>query len=163
MRDVEIQKKSRLTVYVDADACPVKEEVLTVCKPYEVDINFVAAYTNTTDRYPGVTWRWVEPGRDAADLYILNHLKRHDIVITEDIGLAAGCLAKHAYVLTSRGKEITEDEIDLFLETRHLNAKARRSGKYEKGPKKLKSLDKMKFSAELKKILSKIEGFLDRI
>ncbi|OCA86430.1 DUF188 domain-containing protein [Pradoshia sp. D12] len=159
MRDVEIQRKSRLTVFVDADACPVKEEVLSVCKPYEVDINFVAAYTNTTDRYPDVTWKWVEPGRDAADLYILNHLKRHDIVITEDIGLAAGCLAKHAYVLTSRGKEITDNEIDSFLETRHLNAKARRSGKYEKGPRKIKDLDKNKFSEALQKILSKIEGF----
>ena len=159
MRDVEIQKKSRLTVFVDADACPVKEEVLAVCKPFKVEINFVAAYTNTTDRYPDVTWTWVEPGRDAADLYILNHLKRHDIVITEDIGLAAGCLAKQAYVLTSRGKEITDSEIDVFLETRHLNAKARRSGKYDKGPKKLKSPDKIKFSESLQKILSKIEGF----
>jgi uncharacterized protein YaiI (UPF0178 family) len=158
MRDVEIQKKNHLTVFVDADACPVKEEVLSACKPYEVEINFVAAYTNTTDRYPDVTWKWVEPGRDSADLYILNHLKRHDIVITEDIGLAAGCLAKHAYVLTSRGKEITNDEIDLFLETRHLNAKARRSGKYDKGPKKIKSPDKIKFLEALQKILSKIEG-----
>jgi len=159
MRDVEIQKKSHLTVYVDADACPVKTEVQQVCEPYDVDIKFVAAYTNTTDRYPGVTWIWVEPGRDSADFYILNHVRKGDIVITEDLGLAAGCLAKHAYVITSRGKEIKDSEIDQFLETRHLHAKARRSGRYEKGPKKIKIIDKSAFMKTLKKILSKIEGF----
>ena len=71
-------------------------------------------------------------------------------------------LSDNVFIFKREGV-IKEAEIDLFLETRHLNAKARRSGKYEKGPKKLKSLDKMKFSAELKKILSKIEGFLGRI
>ncbi|MGM9930440.1 YaiI/YqxD family protein [Pradoshia sp.] len=159
MRDVEIQKKSHLTVYVDADACPVKTEVQQVCEPYDVNIKFVAAYTNTTNRYPDVSWVWVEPGRDSADFYILNHVKSGDIVVTEDLGLAAGCLAKAAYVVTSRGKEIKDSEIDLFLETRHLHAKARRSGKYEKGPKKIKMIDKSAFTETMKKILSKIEGF----
>ena len=159
MRDVEIQKKSHLTVYVDADACPVKTEVQQVCEPYDVNIKFVAAYTNTTNRYPDVSWVWVEPGRDSADFYILNHVKNVDIVVTEDLGLAAGCLAKAAYVVTSRGKEIKDSEIDLFLETRHLHAKARRSGKYEKGPKKIKMIDKSAFTETMKKILSKIEGF----
>ncbi|KMY43730.1 hypothetical protein AC622_05295 [Bacillus sp. FJAT-27916] len=159
MRDVEIQKKSHLTVYVDADACPVKTEVQQVCEPYDVNIKFVAAYTNTTNRYPDVSWVWVEPGRDSADFYILNHVKSGDIVVTEDLGLAAGCLAKAAYVVTSRGKEIKDSEIDLFLETRHLHANARRSGKYEKGPKKIKMIDKSAFTETMKKILSKIEGF----
>ena len=159
MRDVEIQKRSHLTIYVDADACPVKTEVQQVCEPYDVDIKFVAAYTNKTDRYPDVSWIWGEPGRDSADFYIMNHVKKGDIVITEDLGLTAGCLAKSAYVITSRGKEIKDSEIDLFLEQRHLHAKARRSGRYEKGPQKIKMADKSAFIKTLKKILSKIEGF----
>lgn len=158
MSDVELQSMSYFTVFVDADACPVKEEVLLACKPYNVQVLFVAAYTNATDRYPGVKWIWVEPGRDSADFYILNHVKKGDIVITEDIGLAAGCLAKNVYVLNSRGKELTNNQIDSLLESRHIKAKARRAGKYDKGPKKLREQDKSSFLAALQKILSKNEG-----
>ena len=81
-------------VYVDADACPVKEEILELCEEYKREVFFVASFRNMTIKYPQIQWIWVEPGRDSADIAIMNHIKERDIVVTDDIGLSAGCLGR---------------------------------------------------------------------
>ncbi|MDF2556356.1 MAG: hypothetical protein K0R71_184 [Bacillales bacterium] len=148
----------RSKVYVDADACPVKEEILELCREFENEVYFVASFRNMTDKYPQIQWIWVEPGRDSADISIMNHVKGLDIVITDDIGLSAGCLGKGARVINSRGGIIDNNNIDILLATRHISAVERRSGNRTKGPKKLQKEDKIKFSMNLKKFLSKNAG-----
>lgn len=148
----------KIKVYVDADACPVKEEILELCEQAQIDVCFVASFRNMTDKYPQIQWLWVEPGRDAADIAIMNHVKEFDIVITDDIGLSAGCLGKGARVINSRGGIIDNNNIDLLLATRHISAVERRAGNRTKGQKKLQKEDKIKFSMVLKKFLSKNAG-----
>lgn len=146
-------------VYVDADACPVKEEILKLCEEYKIEVFFVASFRNMTEKYPQIQWIWVEPGRDSADIAIMNHIKEWDIVVTDDIGLSAGCLGKGAKVLNSRGGIIDDSNIDILLATRHISAVERRAGNRTKGPKKFQKEDKIKFSMVLKKFLSKNAGF----
>lgn len=145
-------------VYVDADACPVKEEILELSGQYQIEVFFVASFRNMTDKYPQIKWIWVEPGRDSADIAIMNQVKQLDIVITDDIGLSAGCLGMGAIVLNSRGGIIDNSNIDMLLAARHISAVERRAGNRTKGPKKLLKDDKIKFSMIFKKFLSKNAG-----
>jgi uncharacterized protein YaiI (UPF0178 family) len=146
------------SVFVDADACPVKEEIITLCELYKTKVTFVASFRNMTDKFSQVKWIWVDPGRDSADIAIMNHIKANDIVITDAIGLSAGCLGKGASVMNSRGGIIDNHNIEMLLDSRHISAVERRAGNRTKGPKKLQKEDKIKFSIVFKKFLSKNAG-----
>lgn len=146
------------SVFVDADACPVKEEIIALCEFYQTKVTFVASFRNMTDKFSQVKWIWVEPGRDSADIAIMNHIKANDIVITDDIGLSAGCLGKGTVVLNSRGGIVDNHNIEILLDSRHISAVERRAGNRTKGPKKLQKEDKIKFSIVFKKFLSKNAG-----
>lgn len=148
------------TIFVDADACPVKDEVLKVAAEYEVNVVFVASFEHyQVTRKAEENWAYVDPHKEAADLYIANHVRAYDLVITQDIGLASLLLGKKVFVMSERGFLFEEKSIDLALCRRHISQKLRRSGHYTKGPKKLVKEDRERFVKELQKILSKIEGF----
>ena len=101
---------------------------------------------------------FVDPGSDAADLYILNHIKPHNVLVTQDIGLASLVLPKGVYALSHMGKEYKEETIGTALDFRYLAAKERAKGNYGKGPKPFTSADRQRFSVSLCSLLSKIEG-----
>ncbi|MBE6183951.1 YaiI/YqxD family protein [Bacillus ginsengihumi] len=146
-----------MTIFVDADACPVKEEIITIAQQYEIKVVFVASFTNQmADPVNGI-WVYVDPHKESADLYIINHIGENDIVITQDIGLASLVLSKKAYALSPRGKQYEETSINTALDFRYLAAKSRRSGKYEKGPKKFTQKDRETFKSKLNDLLSKFE------
>src|SRR5437867_3336801 len=108
-----------LTIYVDADACPVKAEVYRVARRYEMPVKVVA---NAPLRVPAGTLveLVVRPGFGAADDWIAEQAGRGDIVITADIPLAARCLAKEARALGPKGHPFTENEIGSALPMREL-------------------------------------------
>lgn len=138
------RRKSR--IFVDADACPVKAEVASLGRKYGLDVLFVASY----DHKPSALkedeeWIFVDPGREASDLYIHNHIKPGDTVITQDIGLASLILQKGAYAVSSKGNEYHKDTIDIALQFRYLAAKDREQGKYGKGPPPFTSKDRQRF------------------
>ncbi|CAM3809463.1 YaiI/YqxD family protein [Mesobacillus zeae] len=139
---------------VDADSCPVKKEIVEIASLHNVQPVFVASYDHMLTESGPETWIYVDPGSDAADLYIMNHANRGDIAVTQDIGLAAALLGKKVYVLSPRGMLYEEDEIQLQLEIRHLSAKARRQGHFGKGPRAFRSEDRERFVKELAKLLS---------
>lgn len=103
-------------------------------------------------------WVYVDTSKEAADLYIMNHVKAGDLVITQDIGLASTLLLKGVYVLSPRGSLYEENSIHTALDMRYLAAKARKRGIYGKGPKSFSKQDRENFVQELSKILTKFEG-----
>ncbi len=96
--------------------------------------------------------------KEAADLYIMNHVRTDDILVTQDIGLASLVLPKKVYVLSPRGKVYREESIVTALDYRYVAAKERRKGNYGKGPKPFTDDDRKEFSAQFEKILSKVAG-----
>src|SRR5579859_7332623 len=108
-----------LIVYVDADACPVKDEVYRVARRYEMRVAVVA---NAPLRIPAnpLVELVVRPGFGAADDWIAEQVGPGDVVITADIPLAARCLEKGARVLGPNGSEFTDDDIGSALAMREL-------------------------------------------
>lgn len=125
---------SEPVILVDADACPVKEEIYRVARRYKLRVTIVA---NAPMRTPGEDWLEVvvvEDRFDAADNWIAEHAGPHTIVITADIPLAARCLAKEAAVLDMRGGVFTEADIGHALASRELMAQLRATGEVTGGP-----------------------------
>ncbi|MGG4504527.1 YaiI/YqxD family protein [Heyndrickxia sporothermodurans] len=143
------------TIFVDADACPVKQEIISVAIKYSLPYLFIASYAHKSNKHDE-RWIYVDPDKESADLYIMNHVKKNDIVITQDIGLASLVLPKRVFALSPRGKEYKEEAIQTALDFRYLAAKARRRGKYEKGPKPFTEHDRQSFINKLEEILSNI-------
>lgn len=157
-KNVELNGISeKLSIYVDADACPVKKEILDCAKRFQVNVIFVASYKNMMNNPEG-KWVYVDADKEAADLYIVNAVKKGDIVITNDIGLAGTLLPKAIYVLSSKGGEYTDDNISMLLDMRYHSAKLRRAGKHTKGPKAFTKEDRIRFIHKLVEILSNFEG-----
>jgi uncharacterized protein YaiI (UPF0178 family) len=115
---------------------------------------FVASYAHVSIRPSDERWVYVENDREAADLFILNHVNKNDIVVTQDIGLAATLLPKEVYVLSPRGTVYKESQMKTALDMRFLSAKARRRGEYSKGPKPFSKEDRQRFIKLLTAFLS---------
>lgn len=138
-----------MQIYVDGDACPVKEEVYKVARRHLVKVLVVA---NTSIRVPkeelveGVV---VRGGFDAADDWIVERIGPEDIAITSDIPLAERCLAKGARVLGPKGHEFTEGAIGDALATRALLEMLRQSGVMGGGPALFAKADRSRFLSKL--------------
>ena len=146
-------------IFIDADSCPVKEEIVEKANEKGLQTFFIASYAHMSHDLQKMNWVFVDDDKEAADLYIMNHAKRGDLVITQDIGLASTLLLKGVYVLSPRGILYEEKSIHTALDLRYLAAKSRRRGIYGKGPKPYSTEDRKKFVQELSIILAKlIEG-----
>lgn len=115
-------------IYVDADACPVKDEVIRVAERHNCVVTMVANFGLRPSRDPMVRHVMVPQGADAADDWIVDHAQQDDIVITSDIPLASRALEKGAYVLGPTGKPFTEHSIGMALAMRELNQHLRETG-----------------------------------
>jgi uncharacterized protein YaiI (UPF0178 family) len=153
-----MQNNRNPIILVDADACPVKEEISSISHTYQLDVIFVASYSHVVKREIQGTWVYVDEGKESADLYILNHTRKGDVVVTQDLGLASMLVSRDVYVLSPRGKQYEENEMEHSLHMRFLSAKERRIGNYSKGPKAFTVHDREKFVLSFKKTLSKIAG-----
>ena len=115
-------------IFVDADACPVKEEVLRVAARHKVTATFVANRGLRPSRDPLVVNVLVPQGADAADDWIVEHAGAGDIVVTADIPLAGRALKQGAVVLGPTGRPFTESSIGMALAMRELNQHLRETG-----------------------------------
>ncbi len=145
-----------MKVYVDADACPVKDIIIEEAGKKSVPVVLVTSISHfSLKEYPDcVETIYVDTGADAADYRIMKLAKKEDIVVTQDYGLASLALAKGCYVLHHKGFAYTNGNIDQLLQSRYLSAKERRSGKHSKGPKALTEEDRQKFSELFRNYLS---------
>ncbi len=145
-----------LHIFVDADACPVKQEVYRVAGRFGLPVTLVA---NSWMRVPNerrIALEVVGDGLDEADDWIVEHLQPHDIVVTADIPLASRCLAKGARVLGPTGKPFTEDNIGMTVATRDLLSELRESGEITGGPPPLNKRDRSRFLQQLDEIIQTI-------
>lgn len=146
-----------LHIYIDADSCPVKQEVYRVAKRYELSVTLVA---NTWMRIPAERWlslEVVDGGFDAADDWIVEHAQPRDIVVTADILLANRCIEKDASVLGTTGKLFTEDNISEAVATRDLMSELREAGAVSGGPGPMQASDRSRFLQELDKLITAIK------
>lgn len=116
------------TIYVDADACPVKDEALRVAERHGLALHFVSNAWMRLPESPLVRRVIVSDGPDAADNWIVDNISSGDIAVTADIPLAARCLQKGAQVIGPSGKPFTESGIGMALAMRDLSAHLRETG-----------------------------------
>jgi uncharacterized protein len=135
-------------IYIDADACPVKDEVYRVAERYAMSVRVVA---NTPMRVPTnpLIELVVRPGFGSADDWIAQEAGPGDLVITADIPLAARCLERGARVLDQRGRAFTDSDIGAALATRELMETLRQTGQVTGGPAALTRQDRSRFLAKL--------------
>jgi uncharacterized protein YaiI (UPF0178 family) len=119
---------TNVQIYVDADACPVKDEVLRVADRHGVKVTMVANFGLRPSRDPMVVHVMVPQGADAADDWIVEHAAAGDIVVTADIPLAGRALEKGAVVLGPTGRAFTRESIGMALAMRELNQHLRETG-----------------------------------
>lgn len=148
------------SVVIDADGCPVAKIAAKTAKEYGAKCTAVcdsAHVFNKEDMF-GAEIVIVSQGADSADFYIVNHIVENDIVITQDYGLAAMCLAKKACVINQNGQVYTDRNIGGLLEKRAIGKKIRRSGGRTKGPKKRTAQQDELFINTLRRLLSDGRG-----
>jgi uncharacterized protein len=109
-----------IEIFVDADACPVKQETIRVAERHNLVVHIVSNGGIRPQSHPLVRYVTVNEGADAADDWIAEHIGARDIAITADIPLAARCLKKDAIVLGPTGKPFTEESIGIALGMRDL-------------------------------------------
>ncbi len=123
------------TIFVDADACPVKEEVYRVARRVGFDVNVVANSYIRTPPEPRIQFVLVEAGPDLADDWIAERAQPGDVVVTNDIPLAARSLQAGAEAVAPHGKAFTSDMIGSALATRAVMEHIRSTGEITGGPK----------------------------
>ncbi len=116
------------TVYVDADACPVKEEVIRVASRHGRPVVLVSNQWLRLRSHPLVRLELVPEGPDAADDWIAAHIGPRDVAITADIPLAARCLEQQAQVIAPDGRVFDTNSIGMALSMRDLNSHLRDMG-----------------------------------
>ncbi len=142
-----------MTIYVDADACPVKSEVYRVAGRYAMRVVVVA---NAPLRVPAnpLVERVERHGFGAADDWIAEQAGPGDVVITADIPLAARCLERGARVLGPKGSEFTDDDIGSALAMRELTATLRQGGEMTGGPAAMTARDRSRFLSKLDEVVN---------
>ncbi|HMK37154.1 MAG TPA: YaiI/YqxD family protein [Desulfomonilaceae bacterium] len=136
-------------IYVDADACPVKNEVFRVALRYGIKVYVVS---NSRMRIPQdelFELVLVTDEFDAADDWIVEHVRENDIAVSSDIPLAARCLEKGARMLDPKGRVFTQDSIGGALANRDLMAYLRDTGTITRGPDPFEKRDRSRFLQHL--------------
>ncbi len=116
-----------MQILVDADACPVKDIIIRNAKKHGIPVIMIIDTSHElNDGYSTVIT--VDKARDSVDIKLINMVKKGDIVVTQDYGVAAMGLGKGAKVLNQNGLIYSDNNIDRLLFERHLGQKIRRAG-----------------------------------
>ena len=140
-------------IYIDADACPVKEETYRVAKRHELKVVLVSNSWMRTPPDERIELIVVSGGLDVADDWIAEHARENDVVVTADIPLAARSLEKNALALAPNGRVFTEDMIGDALATREILSQMRDVGVMTGGPPPFDKKDRSRFLQKLDEML----------
>ena len=141
-----------MTVFIDADGCPVVDLTIKISRQAGVDCVIVCDTSHVFERV-GTRTITVSKGADSADFMLVNMIQRGDIVITQDYGLAAMCLARGTIPVSQDGMIYSDNNIDALLLQRHTAKKIRMSGGRLKGPSKRTPEQDKEFEKILKGLL----------
>lgn len=144
-----------MKIIVDADACPVKNEIIEVAATFDLSVLLVMSIAHYSfDSLPEhVESIYVEKGADRADFKIVQLAKENDVIVTQDYGLASLLLPKGCRVIHHKGYEYTDHNIDRLLETRHFSALQREAGQRTKGPSVFTEDDRKKFKLYFEQLI----------
>lgn len=140
---------AHLQILVDADACPVKDEIYRVAERYQIKVLIVANSYMRIPREPLIELVVVSADFDAADDYIAELAARNSVVITADILLADRCIKAGATVIGNNGKLFTDDSIGAAIATRAIMADLRAGGDAIGGPAPFSKVDRSRFLSAL--------------
>ena len=140
-----------MKIFVDGDGSPVKETVIEVAVEKALDVVIVTSVDHYSLKdYPeNVSFVYVDKGADTADFKIVQLIKKGDLLITQDYGLASLVLPKGVLVLHQLGYQYTKENIDGLLEQRYFSGQIRRKGGRTKGPKPFTDQDRTTFKQAL--------------
>lgn len=141
-------------ILIDADGCPVVDETIKIAKRFGLECLILCDTSHRIER-EGAQTMVFSKGADSVDFALVNLVRPGDIVVTQDYGLAAMCLARSSLVLNQDGMEYTADNIDALLLARHTAKKIRNAGGRLKGPAKRTAAQDEDFSAALVRLLQR--------
>lgn len=146
-----------MKIYVDADACPVKDIIISEATDFGIEVILVSSFSHfsNAEQPSGVKTIYVDSGAEAADYRIVKLVEKGDMIVTQDYGLASLGLAKGIIVLHHKGFRYTNENIDQLLQTRYLSAMARKGGQRTKGPKPFTAEDREQFRDLFKQVISR--------
>jgi uncharacterized protein YaiI (UPF0178 family) len=142
-----------MRIYVDADACPVKDEVYRVAARHRLPVTVVAVGFIRVPQDPLIERIAAGAGMDAADNWIAERAGRGDIVITADIPLASRCVKAGAEVIAPNGRAFTEESIGMTLAVRNLMHDLRSAG----GPPPFSPRDRSTFLSTLDAAIRRLQ------
>ncbi len=146
-----------LRIYVDADACPVKDEVYRVAARHGVPVSVVANGFIRVPQNPLIERIAAGTAPDAADDWIAGRAGAGDIVITTDVPLASRCVKAGAQVIAPNGKPFTEDSIGMALAVRNLMHDLRSAGETTGGPRPFAPRDRSAFLEALDRAIRRLQ------
>ncbi len=139
-------------ILIDADGCPVVDIAVRLAKEYQAECLILCDTSHVFEKNGAVTLTFSK-GADSVDFALVNMLKAGDIVVTQDYGLAAMCLARGAVPVSQNGMEYSAHNIDALLLARHTARKIRNAGGRLKGPAKRTSAQDKDFENKLRALL----------
>lgn len=145
-----------MTIFVDADGCPVKNEIYRVAQRHQVPVVVVSNKALRVPESDGIAMQVVEGSFDAADDWIALRAAHGDLVVTADIPLAARCLKTGALVLDHRGGEFTDDMVGQAMAGRELMSHVRAMGGMTGGPSAFDAKDRSRFLHRLDESLRRL-------
>lgn len=145
-----------ITLYIDADGCPVKDESYKVAARYGIKTIVVANKYLQVPTDPLIEMKVVSGAFDAADDWIVEHVTNRDIVVTSDILLAERCVKKSARALDAKGREFTEDNIGMSVANRELMQNLRHMGEMRGGPAPMDKKARSVFLGTLDRIIQSL-------
>ena len=141
-----------MTVFIDADGCPVVDITIKVSTQVGVDCVIVCDTSHVFEK-DGAKTITVSSGSDSVDFALVNMINKGDIIVTQDYGLAAMCLARGGIPVSQNGMIYTNDNIDALLMQRHTAKKIRMAGGRLKGPSKRTPEQDTAFEKTLRSLL----------
>lgn len=144
-----------MILFVDADACPVTRDAVSVARSRRIPVVLVSNESQNLERHArsGVETVRVGTGPDAADFAIVARLSPGDVVVTADLGLAAMALGRGARAVSPRGRVFSPLTIDAELAVRHAEQQHRRGGGRTRGPAPFEPADREHFREALNELL----------
>ncbi len=142
-----------MRILIDGDGCPVVDLTIKIAGEFDVEVILFCDTSHAIQR-PGSSTVTVSKGADSVDFALVNQAGAGDIIVTQDYGLAAMCLAKKGVPLRQDGMVYGEGNIDALLLARHTAKKVRMAGGRLKGPSKRTKAEDAAFAASLRKLLS---------
>ena len=142
-------------IYIDADACPVKNEVERIATRHNLEAYMVCDGGIRPSVNPFIHLIFVNQAADAADDWIVDHIRQGDICVTNDIPLAERCIKEGAFAIKPNGKTYTSDNIGMALAVRKIMEEKRDIGEMTKGPSPFSKADRSNFLDRMEMIVQK--------